>query len=149
QPSGAYHYHGLPEGLIQKLGRKKMLLVCFAADGFPIYTQYGPRKSGADLQEMRSSYRVKNGTRPGGPGGSYDGTFEEDYEYFPGAGDLDECNRVFGATPEYPEGIYHYHLTNDYPFVPRFFRGTPDESFRHAGGPGAGRGAEGQGPGGD
>ena len=27
--------------------------------------------------------------------------------------DLDECSGHFGATPEFPEGIYHYHLTAD------------------------------------
>ena len=42
QPTGAYHYHGLPIGLMAKLGGegKKMLLVGYAADGFPIYTSY-------------------------------------------------------------------------------------------------------------
>lgn len=27
--------------------------------------------------------------------------------------DLDECSGHFGVTPEFPEGIYHYHLTAD------------------------------------
>lgn len=27
--------------------------------------------------------------------------------------DLDECSGHFGPTPEFPEGIYHYHLTAD------------------------------------
>ena len=27
--------------------------------------------------------------------------------------DLDECGGHFGATPEFPDGIYHYHLTAD------------------------------------
>ena len=27
--------------------------------------------------------------------------------------DLDDCSGHFGATPEFPEGIYHYHLTAD------------------------------------
>lgn len=27
--------------------------------------------------------------------------------------DLDECGGHFGVTPEFPEGIYHYHLTAD------------------------------------
>ncbi|WOD07697.1 YHYH protein [Marinomonas sp. GJ51-6] len=27
--------------------------------------------------------------------------------------DLDECSGHFGSTPEFPEGIYHYHLTAD------------------------------------
>src|SRR5437763_1674232 len=38
QPTGAYHYHGLPAGLMSRLGgdANKMLLVGYAADGFPI-----------------------------------------------------------------------------------------------------------------
>ena len=24
---------------------------------------------------------------------------------------MDECNGIFGPTPEYPNGIYHYHMT--------------------------------------
>jgi YHYH protein len=27
--------------------------------------------------------------------------------------DLDECSGHVGATPEFPKGIYHYHLTDD------------------------------------
>jgi hypothetical protein len=27
------------------------------------------------------------------------------------AGDLDICNGIFGPTPEYPNGVYHYHMT--------------------------------------
>src|SRR6266446_8060552 len=39
QPTGAYHYHALPVGLMKRLGgdSKQMLLVGWAADGFPIY----------------------------------------------------------------------------------------------------------------
>src|SRR4051812_335062 len=40
QPNGSYHYHALPTGLVARLGgdEKKMLLVGWAADGFPLYT---------------------------------------------------------------------------------------------------------------
>lgn len=30
-----------------------------------------------------------------------------------GDDDLDDCSGHFGATPEFPDGIYHYHLTAD------------------------------------
>jgi hypothetical protein len=134
QPNGAYHYHGLPVGLVAKLGNKKgMLLLGYAADGFPIYAPYGysePRNSRSQMRQIRSSYRLKPGKRDGGPGGRYDGTFFQDYEYIAGAGDLDECNGRFGVTPEYPKGIYHYYITQEFPFISRYFRGTPDDSFR-------------------
>ncbi|MEO1444689.1 MAG: YHYH protein, partial [Cyanobacteria bacterium J06635_11] len=35
---------------------------------------------------------------------------------------------------EYPEGIYHYYITEMFPFIPRCVKGTPDESFRPKGG---------------
>ena len=164
QPSGAYHYHGIPAGLVEQLvkgapgaarqqqGGKRMLLIGYAADGFPIYgpSAYADANDpSSPLKVMKSSYRLKSGTRQGGaegPGGKYDGAFTADFEYVPGAGDLDECNGRTGVTPEYPAGTYYYVLTEQFPFIPRLFRGTPDESFRKTEGPG-GRGGPG-GPGG-
>jgi hypothetical protein len=137
QPSGAYHYHGLPTALFEQLsgGQEQMTLVGWAADGFPLYGLYGyqdPTDSESALVTLKSSYRVKSGDRPTGddsPGGSYDGTFTIDYEYVAGSGDLDACGGRFGVTPEFPAGTYYYVLTNDYPFIPRMFKGTPDPSF--------------------
>ena len=44
-----------------------MMLAGYAADGFPVYM---PTDTG---KGYRASYRVKQGTRPSGPGGAYDG----------------------------------------------------------------------------
>jgi hypothetical protein len=144
QPTGAYHYHALPVGLVKRLGgdETKMVLVGYAADGFPIYTSQGysePMNPKSPLKRMRSSYKLKKGQRASGPGGNYDGKFTADYEYVKGAGDLDECNGRFGVTPEYPQGIYHYQLTSEFPYVSRMFRGQPDPSFQRRGprGPGS------------
>ena len=42
QPNGAYHYHGMPELLIEFLGENQgMTLVGWASDGFPVYARYG------------------------------------------------------------------------------------------------------------
>ena len=147
QPGGQYHYHGLPKGLVQNLGGDgdRMLLIGYAADGFLIYTAYGhadPNKPKTELRKMHSSYRLKKGLRPNGPGGQYDGKFTEDYDYVKSSGDLDECNGRFGVTPEYPEGIYHYYITDEFPYLPRQLRGMPDPSFTKArprGGPGGPR----------
>jgi len=156
QPGGAYHYHGIPVGLIEGLSGgeplKQMLLIGYAADGFPIYAPYGhsdPEDSQSELGPVHASYRVKQGQRAGGaagPGGIYDGTFVQDYEYVAGTGDLDECNGRFGVTPEYPEGTYHYFVTAEYPFIPRQFRGTPDRSFERRGPPGGPGGPPGRRP---
>jgi hypothetical protein len=153
QPNGAYHYHGVPTDLLARLsaGRKGMTLLGWAADGFPIYGVWAHRKAadaGSETVAMKSSYRLKQGTRPttnGQPGGTYDGIFVEDFEYIAGSGDLDESSGRFGVTPEFPEGTYYYVLTSDFPFVPRAFRGTPDASFAPRGGPpGGGKGPKGK-----
>ena len=139
QPTGAYHYHGLPEGLINRLGEgpdgaTDMIAGGFAADGFPFYLRYGyrdPNDPQSGLVVMQGSWMLRPGTRPSGPGGPYDGTFREDWEYVAGSGDLDECNgRIGVTTPEYPAGIYHYYITDDYPYIPRCVFGTPDGTFR-------------------
>lgn len=140
QPNGAYHYHALPTGLIEKLtgGKPKVALLGWAADGFPIYGPWGytqPGDTNSAVKRLRSSYRVKAGTRPDGPGGKYDGAFVADYECVKGAGDLDECNGRTGVTPEFPKGTYYYVLTDEFPFIPRMFKGIPDKSF-FRGGPG-------------
>jgi len=146
QPNGAYHYHALPVGLIEKFPyRDKPTLIGYAADGFPIYGPYDyvdPRNAAGALKALKASYRVKAGTRPSGPGGRYDGTYVQDYEYVAGFGDLDQCNGREGVTPEYPGGIYHYVITASYPFIPCCWVGTPDASFRR--GPGGAGGMSGR-----
>jgi len=112
QPTGAYHYHGVPTGLIDGQGRAShSKLIGYAADGFPIYALYG---DGGKV--MKSSYKVKDGSRSEGPGGKYDGSFVQDYGYVEGLGDLDECNGKFGKTPEYSDGSYHYFITENFPY---------------------------------
>jgi hypothetical protein len=142
QAGGQYHYHGVPTGLIEALRATKptgMLLVGYAADGFPIYAADVPRDPkdlASPIVQARSSFRIRQGTRSSAPGGAFDGTFEQDYEYVAGLGDLDECNGREGVTPEYPNGTYYYVISENYPYIPRQFRGTPDDSFLY--GPKAG-----------
>ena len=142
QPTGMYHYHGIPQGIIDPIlkdrgGKADMVLVGYAADGFPIYSEFGYNDSAdpkSGLKKLTSSWQLKKGSRPrtgadGGPGGRYDGTFTQDFEFLEGTGDLDQCNGRHGVTPEYPDGIYYYVLTSTYPFIPRYLRGEPDPSF--------------------
>ena len=152
-PSGMYHYHGVPTALVDRLAGdqtgKRMVQIAWAADGYPVYALWGytdPKDERSAVKTLKSSYRLKQGERPGerkGPGGKFDGTYNEDYEFVAGSGDLDEFNGRSGPTPEFPGGTYYYVVTAKYPFVPRQIRGVPDESFRK--GPPA-RGEGGQGP---
>ena len=128
QPSGAYHYHGDPMAIYDSSGQTASGVIGFAADGFPIY---GPfiDKSGS-IRRVTSSYVLKNGTRQNQsgegafPGGTYDGTYIDDYEYQAGVGDLDECNGMM------INGRYGYFVTSTYPWIMKRFKGTPDSSFR-------------------
>ena len=140
QPTGAYHYHGLPTLLMTA---KKVQagshspIIGWAADGFPMFALYGyadGEKASAGVIENTSSYRLKTGNRPTGennPGGHYDGTFLADYEYVAGTGTLDECNGRFVKTADYPKGTYAYFLTKAWPVIPRCHKGTPSHDFQH------------------
>ena len=64
-------------------------------DGFPTYGPIGKNKNGKkSIMQPR-----------------YQPTGKDEYRFQEGSGDLDICNGVLSPTPEYPEGIYHYHMT--------------------------------------
>ncbi|MEM7760316.1 MAG: YHYH protein [Cyanobacteria bacterium P01_A01_bin.40] len=137
QPEGTYHYHGLPTLLLSDLKlspEQHSPLIGWAADGFPIYAVYGHEdgdKADSEIIAMTSSYRLRSGQRPGGdePDGEYDGTFVRDYEYVAGLGTLDECNGRMTVSPDFPDGTYAYFLTEEFPIVPRCFKGNPSQDF--------------------
>jgi hypothetical protein len=62
--------------------------------------------------------------------------------------DLDACSGHFGPTPEFPDGIYHYHLTDDKaPYSIDCYHGKVDASATQgAGGPGGAGGGPPGGP---
>ena len=144
QPTGAYHYHGTPTAVINDFdGGEDLVHIGFAHDGFPMYYS----KSNA----YKPSYKLIDGIREGEdctytrPGISvtiddndhHDGTFNADYEFIEGSGDLDECN---GITID---GKYRYLVTKDFPYVSRCLMGE-FESEERSGPPPAGQD---QGPG--
>ncbi len=140
QPTGAYHYHGVPSGLVELLDKgEDMILVGFAKDGFPMYYS----KSGA----FAPSYRLATKSRTGdacnysNPKETInkelnntlpDGTFVSDWEYVAGLGNLDECNGTV------VNGNYAYFVTDTYPYVGRCLMGVFTEE-RPQGPPPGGR----------
>ncbi|MCB0723607.1 MAG: YHYH protein [Ignavibacteriae bacterium] len=150
QPNGQYHYHGVPTNLVDSLIKAKdgeMILLGYAADGAPVYYLYSAyfvyredtsyvKKMGSPrihLKMMNSGYKLRSGSRPGdgvsAPAGSYDGTYSSDYEYSSKLSDLDECNGIYGWTPEFGN-IYYYVITEDFPVIPRCLKGTPSDDFK-------------------
>ena len=117
-PGGEYHYHAdgncihwHPEGeqtwLNYSIESSRTVtehspIIGFALDGYSIYGFVGWDED-EEVSEMTSSYRLKDGET------GYNGI--DDYEYVAGLGDLDSCNGHYAATPDWPEGIYHYHST--------------------------------------
>lgn len=139
QPNGKYHYHGTPTSYLNSLNASSstMTLIGYAADGFPIYYKYAyslANNSSSDLSIMTSSYQLKSGNRPGdgitSPCDTFNGIYSNDYEYVYGLGTLDEANGRNGVTPEYPNGTYYYVITDEFPSIPRYLRGTPSEDFK-------------------
>ncbi|WP_299157846.1 YHYH protein [uncultured Tenacibaculum sp.] len=137
-----YHYHNIPTDYFTNdlniNGTKHSPIIGYAADGFPIYYKYlytdaNTTATNPSVSTFASGYSLKSGNRPGdgisAPNGSYDGTYIEDYEYT--GADLDECGGRFGVTPEYPNGTYYYVLTDNWPYIPRCFKGKyVDNSFQ-------------------
>ena len=113
---GLYHYHGMPAALIDI---NKDTLMGYAADGHEIH-YVG--------KEAQSSWVLKRGKRPSGPRSKYDGTYNQDFEFKSGAGNLDECN---GGSAY---GKYVYFATDTYPFFPRCHWGKVSKDFVHRGG---------------
>lgn len=144
QKYGYYHQHGMPEGQIARLGKgnNAMTLIGFAVDGFPIYARYGyqdPNNKSSGLAIMKSNYRIRTvaelqaagySDRPAASIAPY-GTFEQDWVFdatssLSKGGHLDACNGRYGVTPESPNtAVYHYFITDSYPFIPRCVFGAP------------------------
>ena len=148
QPTGEYHYHGNPSALMPP--EPARVQVGWAADGYPIYGRFGYADAATgegDLIELTGSYRVREGERAslGGddtPPGAFDGTFQQDWEFVDGLGDLDTCNgRAESNVIDGRTYDYAYYLTHTYPFMPRCLMGEP-AAFA-----GGGQGGGGQGPG--
>lgn len=142
QPTGKYHYHGSPTLYLESINIQstQMTLIGYAADGFPIYYKYAyseANNASSPIIEMTPSYQLKTGNRPGdgitAPCGTFNGIYDNDYEFVNNLGTLDEANGRTGVTPEFPGGTYYYVITAEFPSVPRYFRGTPSDDFKIGG----------------
>jgi len=143
QPDGQYHYHGdmaiYADQLLAGLGTGStepddVVQIGWAADGYPILYKYGPDINGV-LKELKSSYQLKEGERPGdgvnAPCGPYNGKYAADYEYIRGSGNLDQCNGMAQTIMLNEETFnYFYVITEDFPVISRCFIGSPGDDFK-------------------
>ena len=158
---GTYHYHAdancmhwhpaegesiendYDESTIQAIAQNTYdgnhsMVIGVAFDGYPIYGFWGYDDQ-MNVVEMKSSYELKDGET------GYNGI--DDYKYTEGLGHLDQCNGHFGPTPDFPQGIYHYHTTMQngdgdmgFPYFLICYHGEADMSSDSGAGQGGGGG---------
>ena len=138
QPTGAYHYHGTPTGVIKNFDAGEDLVhIGFAHDGFPMYySKSGAYKPGysaveGDREGEDCTYTNPKQTITISVDGHHDGTFTSDFEYVEGSGDLDECNGIS------IDGNYMYLVTNEFPYVSRCLMGEFESQERGGSGGGS------------
>ncbi len=133
QPTGEYHYHGMPLGLLNNAGasdtNRKMVLVGWAKDGYPVYARYcytNAMDATSAVKVCTGSFARDTTADAGRPSTTLVplGAFVSDWNYVAGSGDLDDCNGRTGVTPEFPNGIYYYMATDSYPYFSRCVKGA-------------------------
>jgi hypothetical protein len=102
-------------------------IVGWSFDNIPVYGPYGyenPLDSTSSIISIKSSYELKSGTRPSGPGGAYTGEYVEDYTWNSAlAGQNGYANRFnmrYGVTPESPIVPIYYYVATYYNNAPQF-----------------------------
>ena len=87
-------------------------IVGWAYDGNPIYGAYGYTDASdinSGISILSSSYEISTSDIVDRPIGFANGFFVEDYK-FNSSGTLDEHNGRYAKTPEFPNGVYAYHV---------------------------------------
>jgi len=108
-------------------GHSKIIGWC--RDGNPIYGPYGhsdPRNFNSEIIKLQSGYSLNIENVDNRPliSDFSEGFFVEDYT-FEDSGQLDKSNGRFEKTPEFPQGVYAYHVgikidPNSGNFIPEF-----------------------------
>ena len=87
-------------------------IIGWAYDGNPIYGAYAYTDASdinSGISILSSGYEVSTSSIVDRPVGFAGGFFVEDYK-FNSSGDLDEHNGRYAKTPEFPNGVYAYHV---------------------------------------
>jgi hypothetical protein len=124
-------------------GHSKIIGWC--RDGNPIYGPYGysdPRNFNSEIIKLQSGYSLNISNVDNRPliSDFSEGFFVEDYT-FENSGQLDKSNGRFEKTPEFPQGVYAYHVgvkidpntggfIPEFPyFVGEFYRSNIEDNF--------------------
>lgn len=117
-----------------------MTIIGFAADVFPIYykdTHFNAFDSLSSVIEMSTIYQLKSGERLvygiSAPCRGFTGVYSNDYKFLQGLGFLDEGSGFNIVIPEFPNGTYHYVLTDEIPSISVYFSGLANNSFELGG----------------
>jgi hypothetical protein len=111
-------------------------------DGVPVYGptcyQTPPAPGAANWHPPKSDWKLKpilpsqSDCRPStGPPGKYNGDYHYDYYFAYSAATgypadyLDECNGHTAPVSANGTAFYHYHITEEYPYIPRCWKYTP------------------------
>ena len=95
-------------------GSEPSHIIAYSFDGFPIYGKYCCSDVFcSEVLEMKSSY-VLIGDPSRDVYDAYEYVADQGVDY------LDACNGHYG-----PDGEYHYHATDTWPYILGCYRGTP------------------------
>ncbi len=138
-PGGEYHHHVSPKCLYSITdSTHHSPIIGYAFDGYPVYGAYGysdtngtggirRMKTGFQYRSITQRHTLPDGTSLSvadyGPDVSATyplGSYQEDYVFTAGSGDLGEQCGCWCRTPEYPAGTYAYFVTIDSDLNPQY-----------------------------
>jgi hypothetical protein len=138
-PGGEYHHHVSPKCLYNITdSTHHSPIIGYAFDGYPVYGAYGYSDTNGTggIRRMKSSFQLRNITQrhtlPDGTtlsvadygpdvSATYPlGSYQEDYVFTAGSGDLDVHNGRWCKTPDYPAGTYCYFVSIDSALLPQY-----------------------------
>ena len=127
EETGTYTIQPEHAGISQWNTSEHSSIVGWTFDNVPVYGPYGysnPLDITSDIVAVKSSYELKAGTRPSGPGGAYTGEYVEDYTWNSALsgqnGYADRFNMRYGFTPESPTQPIYYYVATYYNNAPQF-----------------------------
>ena len=121
-PSSEYHQHAIM--LTTACNLAQQVVVGYALDGFPIYSNNGCLdKACTQTVKLTSGY-----TQTGDPKSNVWNAYV--YVKSNKSSVLDECNGRIE-----PDGTYGYHVTSTFPYIIGCYKGTPTKQVGNAGAP--------------